>query len=113
MRHIDVHKLADEARFNRFHFGILAWCAIKAGVRKLDSSTGGLGGCPFAPGASGNLATEDLVFMLNEAGYETGIDVEGLRRAVGVAETLTSQSLGGRITSFLRSRDARRQAKAS
>ena len=92
---------------------LLAWCAIKAGVRKLDSSTGGLGGCPFAPGASGNLATEDLVFMLNEAGYETGIDVEGLRRAVGVAETLTSQSLGGRITSFLRSRDARRQAKAS
>jgi hydroxymethylglutaryl-CoA lyase len=90
----------------------LAWCALKAGVRKLDSSIGGLGGCPFAPGASGNLATEDLVFMLNEAGFETGIDVEDLRRAVAVAERLTGQSLGGRITGFLRSRDARREAKA-
>ncbi|MGD9536302.1 MAG: hydroxymethylglutaryl-CoA lyase [Alphaproteobacteria bacterium] len=91
----------------------LAWCALKAGVRKFDSSIGGLGGCPFAPGASGNLATEDLVFMLNESGFETGIDVEGLRRAVAIAERLTGQSLGGRITGFLRSRDARRQAKAS
>ncbi|MSO74755.1 MAG: hydroxymethylglutaryl-CoA lyase [Alphaproteobacteria bacterium] len=91
----------------------LAWCAIKAGVRKLDSSIGGLGGCPFAPGASGNLATEDLVFMLNEAGFNTGIDVEALRRAVTIAERLTSQSLGGRIIGFLRARDARRQAKAS
>ncbi|MSO70042.1 MAG: hydroxymethylglutaryl-CoA lyase [Alphaproteobacteria bacterium] len=90
----------------------LAWCAIKAGVRKLDSSIGGLGGCPFAPGASGNLATEDLVFMLNEAGYETGIDVEGLRRAVMIAERLTGQSFGGRMTNFFRAQDARRQAKA-
>jgi hydroxymethylglutaryl-CoA lyase len=90
-----------------------AWCALKAGVRKLDSSIGGLGGCPFAPGASGNLATEDLVDMLNEAGYNTGIDVEKLRTAVAVAERLTGQSLGGRITAFLRSRDARKVAKAS
>jgi len=86
----------------------LAWCALKTGVRKFDSSIGGLGGCPFAPGASGNLATEDLVFMLNEAGFDTGIDVEKLRPAIAVAERLTGQSLGGRITGFLRSRDARR-----
>jgi hydroxymethylglutaryl-CoA lyase len=90
----------------------LAWCALKAGVRKFDSSIGGLGGCPFAPGASGNLATEDLVFMLNESGYETGIDVEALRHAVAIAERLTGQSLGGRISGFLRSRDARRQVQA-
>lgn len=91
----------------------LAWVALKSGVRKFDSSIGGLGGCPFAPGASGNLATEDLVFMLNESGFETGIDVEALRPAIKVAERLTGQSLGGRITGFLRARDARRQAKAS
>ena len=85
----------------------LAWVAIECGIRKFDSSIGGLGGCPFAPGATGNLATEDLVFMLTEAGFETGIDLDGLRRAVAVAEGLTGRSLGGRITPFLQSRDQR------
>ena len=83
----------------------LTWVAIECGIRKFDSSIGGLGGCPFAPGATGNLATEDLVFMLTEAGFETGIDLDGLRRAVAVAEDLTGRSLGGRITPFLQARD--------
>lgn len=48
--------------------------AIEAGVTKIQSTLGGLGGCPFAPGASGNLATEDMVYMLNEMGYDTGVD---------------------------------------
>lgn len=52
--------------------------AIEQGVHKVQSTLGGLGGCPYAPGASGNLATEDLVYMLNEMGYETGIDVSAL-----------------------------------
>ena len=47
--------------------------AIEAGVDEIQSALGGLGGCPFAPGASGNLATEDAVWMLNEMGYETGV----------------------------------------
>ncbi len=47
---------------------------IEAGVNGVQSTLGGLGGCPFAPGASGNTSTEDLVFMLNEMGYDTGID---------------------------------------
>lgn len=46
-----------------------ALCAIQLGIRKIDSSIGGLGGCPYAPGAAGNLATEDLVYMLNEMGW--------------------------------------------
>lgn len=49
--------------------------AIELGVDKVQSTLGGLGGCPFAPGASGNLATEDLAFMLSEMGYEVGVDV--------------------------------------
>ncbi len=49
--------------------------AIERGVLKVQSTLGGLGGCPFAPGASGNLATEDLAFMLNEMGYELDVDV--------------------------------------
>ena len=52
--------------------------AIEAGIEKVQSTLGGLGGCPFAPGASGNTSTEDLVNMLNEMGYETGVDVEKL-----------------------------------
>jgi hydroxymethylglutaryl-CoA lyase len=50
--------------------------AIECGVDKVQSTLGGLGGCPFAPGASGNLATEDLAFMLSEMGYELGVDVQ-------------------------------------
>lgn len=50
--------------------------AIEAGVTKVQSTLGGLGGCPFAPGASGNLATEDLVYTLNEMGYDTGVQFE-------------------------------------
>ena len=52
--------------------------AIEAGVDTVQSTLGGLGGCPFAPGASGNTATEDLVYMLERMGYETGIDFEAL-----------------------------------
>lgn len=52
--------------------------AIEAGVDGVQSTLGGLGGCPFAPGASGNTATEDLVHLLHEMGYETGVDLESL-----------------------------------
>jgi hydroxymethylglutaryl-CoA lyase len=81
---------------------VLAWVALQEGIRKFDSSIGGLGGCPFAPGAAGNLATEDLVFMLEPSGYRTGIDVAGLRAAVVIAERLLGHPLGGRITPWWR-----------
>ena len=55
--------------------------ALEAGVRTFDSSQGGLGGCPFAPGASGNVVTEDLVFMLEAMGIRTGIDLHALMSA--------------------------------
>lgn len=55
--------------------------ALDLGVRTVDSSAGGLGGCPFAPGASGNLATEDLIYMLDGMGMKTGIDLSLLSQA--------------------------------
>jgi hydroxymethylglutaryl-CoA lyase len=58
-----------------------AAAGLAAGVRTFDSSAGGLGGCPFAPGAPGNVATEALVEMLHERGYETGVDLEAVRTA--------------------------------
>lgn len=55
-----------------------AYAAVEAGVRELDSCLGGLGGCPYAPGASGNIVTEDLVFMLEAMGLRTGVDLNAL-----------------------------------
>jgi isopropylmalate/homocitrate/citramalate synthase len=62
-----------------------AYAAIEAGAALLDASVGGIGGCPFAPRATGNIATEDLVYMLHGEGIETGIDLGAL---IGVAEWL-------------------------
>ena len=55
-----------------------AYAGLEAGAQVLDASCGGIGGCPFAPGATGNLATEDLVWMLERAGYETGYNLDAL-----------------------------------
>ena len=52
--------------------------AVEAGIRRFDASLGGLGGCPFAPGASGNIATEDCIYLLESIGLSTGIDIQGL-----------------------------------
>ncbi|MGB3621667.1 MAG: hydroxymethylglutaryl-CoA lyase [Ketobacter sp.] len=91
----------------------MAWAGITQGVRRFDSSIGGLGGCPFAPGASGNVATEDLVYMLQESGFETGIDLQGLRNAVIVAEQATGQSLGGSVVQWMKSQELRKQKNQS
>jgi len=62
------------------------YAALEAGVRAFDASTGGLGGCPFAPGASGNIVMEDLVFLLEKEGLKTGVDLEKYRVARQIAE---------------------------
>jgi hydroxymethylglutaryl-CoA lyase len=67
--------------------------ALQVGVTQLDASVGGLGGCPFAPGASGNIATEELVYMLQECGVETGIDLDLLLEAAHVTEVAVGHPL--------------------
>lgn len=69
---------------------------IESGVTIFDSSLGGLGGCPYAPGASGNLATEDLVYMLHGMGIKTGIDLAALVEAGALAQKLLGKELPGR-----------------
>ncbi len=65
------------------------WASIGEGVRVFDSSVSGLGGCPYAPGASGNVATEDVVYMLRNSGFETGIDLDALiETSLWISETL-------------------------
>jgi hydroxymethylglutaryl-CoA lyase len=65
-----------------------AWAAVQAGAASLDASLGGIGGCPFAPAATGNIATEDLVYMLNRSGVPTGYD---LGAAVAAARWLSGE----------------------
>lgn len=87
----------------------LSWVALKTGVRKFDASIGGLGGCPFAPGASGNLATEDLALMLEQSGYDTGLSLDGLVEAAAVARNLLGGQVGGRVLPWYTSDRARKE----
>ena len=64
--------------------------SLQAGITVIDSAVGGLGGCPYAPGATGNIATEDLVEMLHRMGIETGIDLDRIRKAATFAKSLSS-----------------------
>jgi len=70
---------------------------LEMGIRTFDAAIGGLGGCPYAPGASGNLATEDLVYMLDGMGVATGIDLQRLWEAGRLAEALVNRPLPGRV----------------
>jgi hydroxymethylglutaryl-CoA lyase len=70
-----------------------AYAAVTAGVTRLDASVGGLGGCPFAPGASGNIATEDLVYLLRDSGIHVDIDIEAAIAAAGVAQRVVGHDL--------------------
>lgn len=79
-----------------------AWQGLQMGVRRFDSSIGGLGGCPFAPGAAGNLATEDLALLCAQAGLDTQINMDALVQAINVAETLVGYPVGGRSLRWIR-----------
>ena len=70
---------------------------LQLGVREFESSIAGLGGCPFAPGATGNICTEDLVYLLEECGYETGIDLEKLIGVAKQVEQMMGRQLPGQI----------------
>jgi len=86
-RKVEAARMAAPDAVLRLHFhdtrntGLAnAHAGIEAGVTVLDASVGGIGGCPFAPGATGNIATEDLVYMLERAGFSTGYDLDALIR---------------------------------
>lgn len=67
--------------------------ALELGVTEFDASVGGLGGCPYAPGASGNVATEEVVHMLHDMGYETGVNLDRLLEAAALAEEIVGREL--------------------
>lgn len=82
-----------------------AYAAVQAGITRLDASSGGLGGCPFAPGASGNIATEDLVYLLQDCEIETGID---LQAAIRAGQSALGAVAGTTGSALMRAGDRRR-----
>ena len=74
-----------------------AFAAVQAGVRTLDASLGGVGGCPFAPAATGNIATEDLLYLLHRSGHDTGVSLDA---AIATAQWL-QQALGRELPGML------------
>ncbi len=87
-----------------------ALVGLSMGITTFDSSIGGLGGCPYAPGAAGNLATEDLVFMLEGMGIQSGVDLGQLVQAGELAQALIGRRLSGK---FLQAALGEREKKAS
>lgn len=86
-----------------------AMVGLKLGVTTFDSSIGGLGGCPYAPGAAGNLATEDLVHLLHGVGVETGLSMDKLVEAGSLAQQLIGRKLSGKyLQAALGERERRR-----
>jgi hydroxymethylglutaryl-CoA lyase/(R)-citramalyl-CoA lyase len=74
-----------------------AAAAVESGATVLDASVGGTGGCPFAPRATGNIATEDLVYLLHGMGYETGIDLDALMEVASWLERQLGKELPGQL----------------
>ena len=108
--HSMMHKLVDRYGPERLgcHFhdtramGLAnVYAALEAGVRQFDASAGGLGGCPFAPGAKGNVATEDVVMLCESMGYETGLDMPKLLEAVALLSEMIGAPQGGRAHTWL------------
>ena len=108
--HSMMHKLVDRYGPERLgcHFhdtramGLAnVYAALQAGVRQFDASAGGLGGCPFAPGAKGNVATEDVVMLCESIGYETGLDMPKLLEAVALLSEMIGAPQGGRAHKWL------------
>ncbi len=108
--HSMMHKLVDRYGPERLgcHFhdtramGLAnVYAALQAGVRQFDASAGGLGGCPFAPGAKGNVATEDVVMLCESIGYETGLNMPKLLEAVALLSDMIGAPQGGRAHTWL------------
>ena len=96
-RRIDISRLAAHLHDTQALGLANATAALQAGIRTFDSSVGGLGGCPFAPGAAGNLSTEDVVFMAHKVGLGTGVDFRRLWEVVYALERDIGRPIGGRI----------------
>lgn len=108
---LDVMRVVDTDKLSmHFHdtFGMAVANALEAlrmGIRRFDSSAGGLGGCPFAKTATGNLATEDLLYALNHLGYVTGVDLHAVARASRELSTHLGRPLPSKVVQALSAKE--------
>ena len=76
--------------------------SLEMGITTFDSALGGLGGCPYAKGASGNVSTEDLLYMLHEMGIETGVDAQAIMKSAQLIEKILGKKLNSRQMDIVR-----------
>lgn len=110
LKHMPVEQLALHLHDTRGTALANSLVGLSAGVTTFDASIGGLGGCPYAPGAAGNLATEDAVFMFHGMGVDTGINLDRLVEAGEIAQELIGRKLAGK---YLQAALGEREKKAS
>ncbi|MEW9667502.1 hydroxymethylglutaryl-CoA lyase [Ammoniphilus sp. 3BR4] len=97
IQHFPTERLAGHFHDTRGTGLANVYASLEAGLRTFDSSIGGLGGCPYAPGASGNISTEDLVYMLEGMGLSTGIDLEKLVKAGSFMQERLGRKLPSKV----------------
>jgi hydroxymethylglutaryl-CoA lyase len=114
LKHMPVEKLALHLHDTRGTALANTLVGLAMGVRTFDASIGGLGGCPYAPGAAGNLDTEDVVYMLHGMGVQTGIDLDKLVGAGEIAQELIGRKLAGKyLQAALGEREKRANRRAN
>jgi len=104
--HIPVEKLALHLHDTRGTALANVLAGLQSGVSTFDSSSGGLGGCPYAPGASGNLGTEDLLYMLDRMGIETGVDIAKVRDASRFIAGVLGHELNSKVFNVMEAQPA-------
>jgi hydroxymethylglutaryl-CoA lyase len=95
-----IHPIPIRAHFHNTRNTAIAnvWAAIRAGARTIDSSVGGIGGCPFAPRATGNVATEDVLYLLNHSGVTTGVDIDAVIQTAAWCGQLLGRQVPGMVS---------------
>ncbi len=104
LKEISVEKIALHMHDTRGTALANILVGLEFGITRYDSALGGLGGCPYAPGAAGNVATDDLVYMFKDSGVKTGVDTAKMNESLELLEHLVKHTLPSHSSSYLRSR---------
>ena len=104
---VDLDRLAYHFHDTRGTALANLYAALQHGVHIFDSSAGGLGGCPYAPGATGNVGTEDVLYLLGSMGIETGVDLEKVREASRFIGAIVNHQLTSKTFQALEAQSAR------
>ena len=105
-KHVPLDRLAFHFHDTRGTALANVYAALQHGVHRFDSSAGGLGGCPYAPGATGNVGTEDVLYLLHSMGIETGVDVTKIRAASRFIASIVKHSLTSKAFQAMEAADA-------